>query len=131
VSQENVDLVRRIYDGWSRGDFSVGADLITEDFEWRQFAQAVEPGSRRGEAIGDSLRNLFEVYENFRVEPEEFIEAVDKVVVVQRARATARQSGIELDQRSASVWTAQDGTLVRHEIYLNRSEALEAAGLAE
>ena len=28
MSQENVELVRRIFDGWSRGDVSVGADVM-------------------------------------------------------------------------------------------------------
>jgi ketosteroid isomerase-like protein len=129
VSRTSLELVRTIYKAWSRGDFSVGEGLVGEDFEWHQFAQAVEPGARRGDAIGDSLRNLFEVYENFRVEPVEFIDAGDKVVVVQRARATGRGSGIELDQPLASVWTVQAETLVRHEVYLSRYDALRAVGL--
>ncbi len=28
MSQENVEVVRQSFDAWSRGDFSVGADVI-------------------------------------------------------------------------------------------------------
>jgi ketosteroid isomerase-like protein len=37
---------------------------------------------------------------------------------------------MQLDQRFAYVWTVRDGMLVRNEIYPDRREALEAAGLA-
>jgi ketosteroid isomerase-like protein len=69
VSKQNVEIVRRIFDGWSRGDFSVGRDLVTADFEWQQHAEAVEPGERSGAAIGTAFRNIFEVYESFRIVP--------------------------------------------------------------
>jgi ketosteroid isomerase-like protein len=129
VSQQNLDLVRRIYEGWSRGDFSVGADLLAPDFEWRQHAEAVEPGSHRGEKIGGALKKIFEIYENFRIEPEEYIDADDRVIVVGRSRGTARGSGLEVDQPFAWVWTVRGGHLVRLEVYSAREQALAAAGL--
>ena len=93
MSQENLALARKIFDGWSQGDFSVGADLRAPDFEWQQHAEAVEPGARRGEGVGQSLRNIFEIWDDFRVEPEEFLDGGDSVVVVGRSLATARGSG--------------------------------------
>jgi ketosteroid isomerase-like protein len=131
MSQENVELVGRIYDRWSRGDFSVGTDLMAPDFEWQQHAEAVEPGAHRGPAIGGALEKIFEVYGDFRIEPEEYLDAGDKVVVLGRSRGTARGSGMELDQRFAFVWTVRDGKLARIEVYADRRDALEAAGLRE
>jgi ketosteroid isomerase-like protein len=132
MSEENVALVRRIYDGWSRGDFSAGADLIAPDFEWQQHAEAVEPGARRGDAVGASLRNIFEIYENFRVEPEEFIDAGQRVVVVARVSATERRTGMPLEgSRWAFIWTVRDGRLVRNQVYADRAQAIEAAGVDE
>jgi ketosteroid isomerase-like protein len=128
MSQENVKLVREVYDGWARGDFNTGD--FGPGFEWGQLSGAVEPGVRRGAEVGDALRRLFEVYEGFRVEPEEFIDAAEHVVVVGRARGTGRQSGIELDQRFAFVWTIRDETLCGFQLYQRRDEALEAVGLA-
>ena len=131
MSQENVELVRKVYEGWSRGDFAAGADVLAADFEWRQHTEAVEPGARRGDAVGDSLRKIFDIYEDFRVDPEEFIDAGDRVVVVGRVRGTQRRMGIDLDEKWAFVWTAREGRLVRNEVYRNRRDALKAAGLSE
>jgi ketosteroid isomerase-like protein len=131
MSQENVEIVRRIDDGWSRGDFSVGTNLMTSDFEWHQHAEAVEPGSHRGAAIGGAITKIFEVYEDFRVGPEEYIDAGDQVVVTARVQATGKGSGVELDVRYSFVWTVRGGKLAELAVFLDRSRALEAAGLRE
>ena len=131
MSQENLDLVRAVHEAWARGDFTAGTDLLSPDFEWHQFPQAVEPGTRRGPQVGDAFRRMFEIYEDMRVDPSEFIEADDKVVVIGRAFATARGSGMPLDTPVAFVWTVRDGKLVRNEVFTDRHDALEAAGLLE
>jgi ketosteroid isomerase-like protein len=131
MSQENVDLVRQVHEGWARGDFAIGADRVTQDFEWHQFPEAVEPGTRRGEEVGGALRKIFDVYENVRVEATRFIDAGDKVVVIGRTRATARGSGLQLDNPVALVWTLREGKLARTEFFTDRRDALEAVGLSE
>lgn len=131
MSRENVELVRRIYEGWSHGDFSVGAALLAPDFEWRQHEEAVEPGSHRGAGIGNALKSIFEIYADFRIEPEEYFDAGDKVVVTARNRGTARGSGLELEQRFAFLWTIDAGQLTCLQVYENPRQALEAAGLTE
>ena len=131
MTQENVEIVRQVHEGWARGDFGVGADFVAPDFEWHQFPQAVEPGTRRGAEVGEALRNVFDVYENVRVEAREFIDAGDKVVVVGRTHATARGSGMQVENEVALVWTVRDGSLIRNEVFTDRREALEAAGLRE
>ena len=131
MSQENVELVRTVLGGWARGDFRGGSDLLAADFEWKQRSDAVEPGSRRGASVGTALRQLFDVWENYRIEAEEYIDAGDRIVVVGRARGSARGSGLELDQSVFFLWTARNGKLASIETCRDRREALEAAGLSE
>ena len=131
MSQENVELVRTALAGWARGDFRAGSDLFDADFEWKQRSDAVEPGSRRGASIATGLSQLFEVWEDYRIEAEEYVDAGDRIVVVGRARGTARASGMELDHNLFFVWTALDGKIVRLELFRDRAEALEAVGLLE
>ena len=125
-------VVRAVYDCWARGDFRTSADKFAPDFEWVQLRAVVEPGSHRGpEARDRAMRSIFEVWENFRIEPEEYIDAGDRVIVVARSHGTARGSGMQLDQRFASVWTVRDGKAVRMELYASRDEALKALGLSD
>ena len=131
MSQENVEIVRAVHDGWARGDFRVAQELFAPDFSWDQNADAVEPGSRRGPEVRDALRNLFDVYDDFRVEASEFIDGGDEVVVVARNKGTAKASRMELDQLFAYVWTFQGGRLARLRVFTDREQALEAAGLSE
>ena len=131
MSQENVELVRTVLAGWARGDFRAGADLFAADFEWKQRSDAVEPGSHRGASVGTALRELFEVWENYRIEAEEYIDAGDRIVVVGRARGTARGSGMELDHPICFVWAVRNGELASFETVRDRGDALEAVGLGD
>jgi ketosteroid isomerase-like protein len=48
TSQRNVEVVRRFYDAWARGDFPGPLELMDPDIEYVNPAEAVEPGIRRG-----------------------------------------------------------------------------------
>jgi uncharacterized protein len=126
-----VEIVRTLFDGWARGDFSAGSEMLAPDFVWRPLRGVVEPGSHQGAGAGEALRRIFEVYEAFSVKAEEYIDAGDKVIVVARSRGIARASRLEMDQRLAFVWTVRDGKLVHNEQYASRHEALAALGLAD
>lgn len=126
MSQETMELVRTVLGGWARGDFRAGSDLLAPDFEWKQRPDAVEPGSHRGASVGTALREVFGVWENYRIEAEEYIDAGDRIVVVGRASGTARGSGLELDQSLFFLWTARNGKLASVELFRDRGDALEA-----
>ena len=131
MSQENVDLVRAVLDGWARGDFRASANLLADNFEWIQSPDAVEPGSHRGAAVGDALRRIFEVFEHYRITAEQCIDAGPGVFVAARAQGTARGSGLNLDQELFMLWRAHEGLLLSAEFFNTRAEALEAVGLSE
>jgi ketosteroid isomerase-like protein len=65
------------------------------------------------------------------VEPERWIDAGDKVVVVFQMTAKGKGSGVEVKRRDAMVLTIRDGKQVRLDYYNSESQALEAAGLSE
>jgi ketosteroid isomerase-like protein len=74
----------------------------------------------------DSTR---EIWDEWRFEPERFLDAGDRVVVLVRVVARGGSSGVSLDRETAHLWTLRDGRVTRCEVYLDRSEALEAARL--
>ena len=125
MSQENVELVRSIYRLWSENE-SAG-DLIDENLEYVNPPNAVETGTRHDRG---ALRRVREVYPDFRVEPERFVDAGENVVVVGVARGTSA-SGIEAGWRQGYVWTVREGRAIRFRWFNDPDEALKAVGLAE
>jgi len=45
MSQENVEIVRRIYDAWGREQYPGPLEFIDRDIEYGNAAGAVEPGT--------------------------------------------------------------------------------------
>jgi ketosteroid isomerase-like protein len=77
---------------------------------------------------------VFEIAEDARVEPEEIVDVHDDgeiVLMLLRATGTASYTGMKLDYEWAAIWTIRDGKLLRAQGYLDRADALEAAGLLE
>jgi ketosteroid isomerase-like protein len=127
MSEGNVELIRRIYDIWARGESA--RDLIAEDVEYVNPSYAVEPGTRRGRKSFSVVRDT---YEDFNVRVERFVDAGgDDVVVFARYTASGRGSGVPLEGEHGYVWTVRDGQAVRFHWFQSHREALEAAGLSE
>jgi ketosteroid isomerase-like protein len=125
MSEENVALVRRIYERWDREE-SV-RDLVADDLEYVNPDYAVEPGTRIGRGMLGSVR---ETYPDFTIHTERFIDAGDQVVVLGRYTASGGASGIELQGDQGYVWTVKDGLAVRFQWFQSHREALEAVGVS-
>src|ERR671937_2914220 len=101
MAPEHVAMVQRVYERWARGDFSADPELMAPDFVWHQRTGAVEPGSHRGGGVGRAIGRIFDVYADFRIEAEEYVDAGEKVVVVARSSGRSRSSGMQLELRLA------------------------------
>jgi uncharacterized protein len=125
MSQEDVEVVRAIYEALAAKGWP--PDLIAADIEYVNPPYAVEGGTRRGV---DALAGVFEVYPDFRVEVERYVDAGENVVVIGIARGTGA-SGVKIQWRQGYVWTIRDGKAIRFRWFNDPREALQAAGLQE
>jgi ketosteroid isomerase-like protein len=126
VSEENVALVRRIYDAWRDGHST--RDFIAEDVEYVNPPYAVEPGTRHGRA---SFAGIREAYDDVEVRPHRFVDAGDEVVVLATITGRSREAGVPIEREQGYVWTVRDGRAVRFRWFNSAAEALEAAGATE
>jgi ketosteroid isomerase-like protein len=127
MSQENVELVSRIYEAWGRKESA--RDLISSDVEYVNPSYAVEAGTRRGRR---SFAMVTDTYADFAPHVERLIDAGgDQVVALARYTASGRASGVPLEGEHGYVWTVRDGLAVRFQWFQSHQEALEAAGLSE
>ena len=82
MSQQNVEIVRAALDASMRGDWESAFREVAPNFEldWSRTIGPV-PGVYRGEEAQRVLIDFLESWESVRVEPHEFIEEGEHVVV--------------------------------------------------
>jgi ketosteroid isomerase-like protein len=117
-----VDIVRRSYDAFERGDMdAVMADMHPE-IEWHQAQGLPHGGLYRG--LDEVRRNIFdpldeEWWDEFTAVPDEFLEAGDQVVVLGRYRGTAKETGKQLDVPFVHIWSMSGDQAIRFRQYLD------------
>jgi ketosteroid isomerase-like protein len=137
VSQENVEVVRQAHEAFNRPDLGVfdldafyrlaDPDLVVD---WSR-SNGLEAGIYRGEAATRRFWNtFFEAFERVVVEPLEFIEHGESVVVPHHFHAWGRE-GIEVEAHSTVVFNVRDGRIIELRLYRQTAEALRTAGLEE
>jgi ketosteroid isomerase-like protein len=133
MSQENVDLLRRGYEHAARyGELS--RETAHPDLVWDTTTFAGGLNLKKCVGLDETNRWLAEWtegFENWSLDVEDVFDAGDQVVTFVRQRGKARHGGPEVDMPFAQVWTFRDGLVTRMEMYSDRAEALEAAGLRE
>ena len=133
MSAENVELARRAFDLWLRGDFHAIQDLCAPDVVIVQPPEIPDSKSYEGpEAMIAALADWPQEWRDFKVELTEVIDVSDDIVISgTRHTGRGQKSGIEMDFLVYYVSRWRDGKLARWEHYLSREQALEAAGLEE
>ena len=130
MSSENVEVVRRVYQGFNEKGMP-DLRLLHPEVEWHTSDRALERGAYHGHAGVEAFLSAGkEVWTDAEVLPEEFIEAGDRVVVPITLRARGRASGIQSEDRFFQVWRLRERLIVELQVYSSREEALEAAGLS-
>jgi ketosteroid isomerase-like protein len=131
MSQENVEIVKAWYDAFNREDWDANFKDLAPGFEL-DFSRAIGPwrGVFGPDQARQVAREIRETWESARLEPHEFIEAGDLVVVPWAMHGRGRD-GIELVARFTFVFTIRNGAIERVTMYESRQDALEALGLSE
>lgn len=133
MSQEAVEIVKRLTDAFHRRDIDAFAELTTPDVEWVPvFSAQVEKTVYRGrQGIETFLRELSETWDEFRPVPEEHRQVGARVLALGRLRAQGRSSGAAVDAPWAGIFEFRNAKICRIRTYLDHAEALEAVGRAE
>ena len=129
MSEENVEVLRSLYEAFNRGDFEAAVRAAHPDVE------LIPPGGQSPIRGAPALRTWMEpdAFDDQRFEPLEFTVNGGKVLVRHRMTGRGAGSGVEFDLTLFVVFTIdRDGLVTRLEGFLphEETEALDAAGLA-
>jgi ketosteroid isomerase-like protein len=141
MSQENVEApvwietARRAIDAWNREDLDAFLEEWHPDCEWRPaFPRSLEGVGtvyRGREGIARAWHGVRAVWEEYRLMPEDAQVVGERLVVVGQVIARGRESGLELDSGWSGLATYRDELTLSAWDWLDRDEALKAAGLRE
>jgi len=145
VSHENVELVRRLqptggvdlveaFSEGFEGEAAIDPELVHRDLEVQFIArgETLEGTAYRGLAgFAQGWREWLEAWTSYRVEVEDFVDAGDKVVVLVSVAARTARDDVLMHHTPGAVWTVRDGKVASIHFYLDRREALEAAGVSD
>ncbi len=120
--------------GSAAGDFEAAlGNFYDPDVEWHGAAGGLDEGRvLRGRAeVVEAFRDYYDTWERLELRPEEIIDTGDELIVFVHEVARGRKSGIVVETDTAAISTLHQGRVIEVRNYLDRSEALEAAGLSE
>jgi ketosteroid isomerase-like protein len=135
MSQENVEIVRRVFDLFNRQEAKAVADLWTADGEWQPAVLGgglLESAAFRGaDRLADFVDLQMETWDSSLAEPVEIRDLGDSVLVKVRLCAVGRASGIPVERETWNVYEFRDGKIATGRAFMAEQEALRAVGLAE
>jgi ketosteroid isomerase-like protein len=132
MSQENVEVVRRGYEAYARGDLATAGLAYSEDTVWDVTRFRPDEGTHTGlEELTKYLQSWRETWAEHSFSLEQALDAGDRVVAVIVESGTGRASGAPVTIRYGQVITVRGGKIIETIVYRDVDEALEAAGIEE
>jgi ketosteroid isomerase-like protein len=126
----NAEIARQLFMLVGAVDEARILDLVTEDVVVDVSRRVVDPGVYRGrEGVRAFVGQLAMAWGHRRVEPDEFIEHGEQVIVPVKIVNVGRASGIEVTAQAAWVVAFRDDQVCALTAHQSREEALAAVGL--
>lgn len=131
----NKDFVREIYEAFGRGDAAAVMACFDQEILWSYpdnvFYAEGSPFRGPNEVFNRIFLRLATEWEDFRVEPVEYISEGDRVVVLARETGTYRETGAAIEIDSAHIWTIRDGRAIEFMAITDTLAFSRAAGLVQ
>ena len=132
MSEENIEVVRLGLDAFNRRDLAAALAVWSPDAEvdWSRSKGPLKGVYRGHQGLESFWNEFWSAFEAVEIEIHEPMEMGRCVVVPNTAHMRGRD-GIEVVARSTFVFTVENGLQTRIQMFQERADALEAAGLSE
>ena len=136
MSQENVEVVRRLHDAFRRRDFETAVGYCHPEVEIYPALETADTDPsdipvRGRDGMKAFFETIYEPWQEMTVELQEVRDDPDdRVLAVERWHTRGRDE-IAIDTMLIDVYSFRDGLVVRVDGFRDKAEALEAVGLRE
>lgn len=131
MSQENVNVVRDIYEAFGRGNIPAVLATLDPNIEW--IAANNSPYADRSpyHGVNQVLEGVFmrigADFDGFTIKVGELLDAGDKIVMLGSYSGVVKATGKPIDAQVAHVWTITGGKVVKWQQYTDTHHLAEAA----
>jgi ketosteroid isomerase-like protein len=128
---QNHEIIRRMYHGWNSGDMDALADVFDAEAEVRPALSTflASPVYRGHDGVAAWYAETFEPWAEMRAEPQRFVDAGERTVVVVGLHARVPGGEVDLNAEIAHVITIRDDRIMKLDGYDAPEAALSAVGL--
>jgi ketosteroid isomerase-like protein len=131
MSQENVELTKRLNSAFNRRDVEAAVALWDPDCVWSPAEVILERPTYRGHAgVRQYYEDLAEFAEGAHAELAELRDLGDQVLGLGRI-SMRFAGGIELEEELGGLYKWRGGKCLEARVWLSHADAIEAAGLRE
>ncbi len=131
MSQENLEVVRRTMDAYNTRDLPAYFDMLSESVRFQSRFSAMGRVYHGHDDLRRYFAELEEVWFRYEMRVLRLVPAGPQVAALCHLYAVGRESGLQVEENSAIVFTVEAGKIVRIDAYPTHAEALDAAGLRE
>ncbi len=121
MSQQNVSLVRGLYEAFARGDLPAILEKMDPDIVWTVPQAPGYPlgGTRRGpqNIASDFFGMIPTYYQELAATAEHFVDDGDQVIVLGEYRGSGKASGTAFQVPVITVYGFNDGKWIRFQEY--------------
>jgi ketosteroid isomerase-like protein len=129
MSQENVQLIRGVFEGWDAAGVEGMLKFFHDDVDYLPIEE--DDVIHGHEELRRYFSRWMEPWEDFQVAPTDFVASGDHVVNGASMHGRGRGSGIQTSMEYWQAWTIREGKVARWEEHFERRAALEAVGLSD
>lgn len=126
MSQENVNLIRGLYEALGRGDVEMVLAQMDKSIEWREAENFIYADGNPYVGPQAILEGVFmrlgEEWNGFAVAPEEWLDAGNQVVVLGTYTGTHKSTGKEVRAQFAHIWAVKGQRVLRFQQYTDTKQ---------
>ena len=124
--QEDVERLRLAYEAFNTGGVEAFLERLAPEFQLRDRESSPDRAATRfgKEGIKQLFDSYMEAFDALRLEPQEFIDCGDQIVVALHQRVRGKGSGAEVVGNIAHVWTVRGAAPYELRIFGDKESAL-------
>ena len=129
MSEENVEIVRRSFDAFIRGDYDEAMSMLDPEIEYELTHFPDGKVYYGHDGVREAFRMWMGAWDDYRQELDELVDAGEsEVIAVVRESGRGKGSGIEMERPTVGLWTLRDGKAVRVRFFDSKEAALASLG---